>query len=1200
MGRFTKGICAVVVLGVVGIVTIAGQDRFSAESRRELEFFGIEFSESTFIEAARQGATEAVDLFFRGGIEEVATRPDLFEYALRSAVAAGNAETAALFLQREVELSPEALLEASPDGSGEMFQLFVEHNIDLNILVEQKASWFSYASTPLMVAALHGNVAAVEVLISAGVDVDKQAKYGETALMKVALGGHILSMKTDPILQVSITQTHGFGSYADEQLHTQIAKMLLDAGARIDVKDMGEQTALMWAARSGRLDITLLLLAAGSDIDAKNTNGDAALNLTAGSMSTSDGHTDVARALIDNGAKAKLTLEEATIVGMSDAVLAYLRKGASVHEPDGRGYTPLCLAALNGRSEVVELLIDYGSDIGHRTDDDKTPIQLALIQLHIDTVKVLKDRGAPLSDEEFRDTISRNYSLQLSPEGLVEAARDDFAGGVQALLYGGVDIDSPGYDGQTALEAAAKQGHIEMVQFLLDNGADPNATDIPEFHEIPETVVELLVQAGCEQASRYRTIGAAGCTPEALVAGVRAGSSSLVLQCLASGLPVDATVDGGATALMIAAFEGQDEIVEILLQRGADVNAQDWQGYSPLMGASLHGHEGIVRLLMSVGAEVDNKNDRGYTALMWAASGGHYKVVQDLLAGGAGVLKMNDDGKTPYTIAVSQWQLEVARLLIDAGYDPSVETYKDELADLYYEFTPGQFARAIRDGDMAATALFIRAGMDTDSMVLPEYYSRDKAPMVMIAANSENFEALTMLVEAGANINVVDESGENCLHRATRNENLELIRLLLELGADPNVPTIDEYDPELSLTPIMQAAKWDNFEIVELLLEYGASVDAGTPAGMRTFLMAIQQGNMRLVATFVEQGIDLQEVHPDIGVPIPALGMAIAGGHGEMAEYLLKQGADLHAFFEDLDVYGPPLTLAIAAGQSALAERLLSKNVDVNFPAYDGTTALMFAAAEGNRDMTALLIDRGAEVNATDDNGYTALLHAALEGGGQTIELLEKHGGSFTRDIQKIISGGRGQDALSRAIYNNETLMVEALLLEGVDPNEPSRRGASLLQQAIADGLSEIVDLLLDNGADPNQIGGGGELPHPLFMAVNQGSISLVEELLKAQAEVDTLDEYGRTALFAATYQSKSELVDLLLHYRANPNIMDKNGETALMFAAAAGAEDIVRDLISAGADVGIKAGTDQYTAADIAEGNGNFKIAELLRKSNR
>jgi ankyrin repeat protein len=142
--------------------------------------------------------------------------------------------------------------------------------------------------------------------------------------------------------------------------------------------------------------------------------------------------------------------------------------------------------------------------------------------------------------------------------------------------------------GKTPLHLAAKNGHKDVAELLLANGADINARDSNGGF----TPLDLALSS-----YHYKDI---------------------VEFLLARGADANARSDQGLTPLQEAAMRGQKDTVNLLLGKNADVNARDEKGNTPLLWALLLGHTDVAELLVTANADVNAKNNQGLTAMSLA------------------------------------------------------------------------------------------------------------------------------------------------------------------------------------------------------------------------------------------------------------------------------------------------------------------------------------------------------------------------------------------------------------------------------------------------------------------------------------------------------------------------------------------------------------------------------------------------------
>lgn len=302
-------------------------------------------------------------------------------------------------------------------------------------------------------------------------------------------------------------------------------------------------------------------------------------------------------------------LFEAIRAGDSAAVRDLLKGGADLHARNDISDTPLMAAALNADAAVLELLLKAGADV--------------------------------------------NAANQAGATALMRAAT--FEDKARLLVVSGADVKARSRLGNSALILAAREsGNSRAVEFLLDRGAEPNATNV---------------------------FGAT-----ALMAAASAGDMDSVGLLLDRGANVNAKPNmdnngfvwgGGRTALMWAAFHGNEPLLKLLLQRGANVNEFTVVG-GALGHAAWGGHAGVARLLLDADAQVDQRDlVANYTPLHWAASAERSSpaLVELLLARGA---DSNAEGgqpvdnflgatQTPLMLARKRGDTPIVRALLKAG-----------------------------------------------------------------------------------------------------------------------------------------------------------------------------------------------------------------------------------------------------------------------------------------------------------------------------------------------------------------------------------------------------------------------------------------------------------------------------------------------------------------------------------------------------
>ena len=356
-----------------------------------------------------------------------------------------------------------------------------------------------------------------------------------------------------------------------------------------------------------------------------------------------------------------------------DEVVDLLRKPLNP-ELEGLAFSDsLRLAAANGNSHIVQLLLEAGTDteIGgdvHLEDDDvyfepaewRTALHLAAESGHSDVVKLLLGAGA---DKDKADDEQRT-ALHL-------AAEDGHSDVVKLLLGAGADTDKADVEQRTALHLAAENGHSDVVKLLLA-GADKDATDqkgqttlhLAAWSGHVE-VVRLMLEAGADKDVADQN------GRKALRLAASTGHSEIVKLMLEAGADKDAAGNDGLTALHRAASNGHSEVVKLLLDAGAATDVADRHGRLPVDLASQNGHRDIVNLLQPEAVNPDGRRTTaGYMqALHLAADNGDCRIVQRLLEAGIDKDEACQFGMRALHFAAVRGHSKVMRILLEAGAD---------------------------------------------------------------------------------------------------------------------------------------------------------------------------------------------------------------------------------------------------------------------------------------------------------------------------------------------------------------------------------------------------------------------------------------------------------------------------------------------------------------------------------------------------
>jgi ankyrin repeat protein len=397
--------------------------------------------------------------------------------------------------------------------------------------------------------------------------------------------------------------------------------------------------------------------------------------------------------------------------------------------------------------------------------------------------------------------------------------------------------------------------------------------------------------------------------------------------------------------------------------------------------------------------------------------------------------------------------------------------------------------------------------------------SEQKAMNTQLIQSAENGETSTVLelLQAGADINAIDERGRTAVMAATHANQPETVRALIEAGAD-----IDIRDSRLD-NPFLYASAEGLYEIVNLTIEAGANTRLTNRFGGTALIPAAERGHVSIVHELLTRtDVDVNHVN-DLGWT--ALLEAI----------VLSDGGPRH---------------------QQIVQLLVDHGADVTIPDKNGVTALQHAQVRGFKEIEQILL---ATATALD----LQIIHAAGTGDLEYVRQLLVQGASVhAQDAD-------GRTALIAAAYRNDLPMVDILIEAGSDVNKQDETQQSAYLISTSEGYLELLQRTLQAGANvhsKDSFNGTG-----LIRAADRGHVEIIRELLKTDIEIDHVNNLGWTALLEAIILGDggtrhTEVVRLLVEAGVDVNLADSNGITPLAHARQRGHNRMVEILVSAGA----------------------------------
>jgi uncharacterized protein len=487
------------------------------------------------------------------------------------------------------------------------------------------------------------------------------------------------------------------------------------------------------------------------------------------------------------------------------------------------------------------------------------------------------------------------------------------------------------------------------------------------------------------------------------------------------------------------------------------------------------------------------------------------------------------------------------------------------------------------------------------------------------------------LIRQGADVNAPQGDGVTALHWAARNGDAELAAMLVAAHANVKVETrFGAY------SPLHLAAEHGAAPVVKALLAAGAAADGRTSTGATALMLAAGAGDAAAAAALIDAGADVNARENDRW-QTPLI-FAAAANRLEVVKLLIARGADInratkltdlsalsrngenpdgrnlaekaearrgpprvlipgverqHLFNEQVAWQGgmTPLLYAVRQGYTEVTRALLDAGVSVNqLKGGDGASALLVATVNGQFDLAAMLLDRGANPQLAAENGVAPLYAAInlmwapragypqpraqvnqrLDYLGFMKRLLDAGADPNQRVNKKVWYTGynfdqsgvdeAGATPFWRAAYGADVDAMKLLMSYGADPTIPTIKPVQRPETGDA-GRRESRDV---SRLPAIPVGGSGVPPLVAAAGVGFGEgfagnshrhapigmLAAVKYLVEeCGADVNARDHEGNTAIHHAAARGDTEMIRYLVSKGADAKAVNREGQTTVDMA---------------------------------------------------
>ena len=860
---------------------------------------------------------------------------------------------------------------------------------------------------------------------------------------------------------------------------------------------------------------------------------------------------------------------------------------------DEDGWTALHYFARSGDYELVQSILDRGTDINLNTIGGKNCLHIAALHGHLNLCKAL------INEHNFDVHLADN-------DGCTVIHHSVSSGSCELVTYFadmGTDIYCKNNLGENCLHIASKNSHLNLCKKLLDQY---------KFNV-------LTTDKKGQTALHHSAIN---------------GSYELFIYFVAMGTDIECKNNLGWNSLHLAARYGHFDLCKILVNKHKfNVQLTDKDGWKPLHHSARSGSYELLTYFVHMGTDIESKNNLGWNCLHIAAQNGHLELSKKLIDRHKLDLHLADkDGWTALHHSAKNGSYELVTFFVGKRIDIKC---KNNLGE-------NSLHIAASYGHVNLCKRLIR-NLNFDV----ELTDNDGWKPLHHSARSGSYWLFKYFADMDTDIDCENGAGLNCLHIATKNKHLDFCKELIERHKfDMDLPDDDGW------TALHHSVRNGSYELVKYFADMGADINLKDNLGMNCLHIAAKNGHSDLCKTFIDQyNFDIETADNE---GLTALHVAARNGSYDLVKYYIDIVADLK-LVESLGL--KCLNIAAENGDFNLCKRLIDNhNVDYLVTDNKGWTALHHSVISGSYKLVKYFADMGVDIECKNALGWNCLhiaaqnghlklcqiligrhnlyIHTADKDGWRAIHHSARNGSyelvKYFTDMGTYIKSKvhSGLNCLHIAAQNGHLKLCKKLIdKHDFDVSVPDYDGWTALHHSARSGSYDLFIFIVGMGIDIERKNYSGE--NSLHIAARYGHFNLCKRLISEHkfdvqlsdydgwrplhhsarsssyrlfkyfvnmgTDSDCKTDIGLNCLHIATNNRHLYLCKKLIDkHNFDVDMPDSNGWAALHHSARNGSYDLVKYFGDRGADINL-ADASGMNCLHIAAKYGHLNLCKTL-----